>query len=212
LGTCTYDITSNVLSITGNETYGPLTLVIEGEVPQFLVLPKTCVPLFEYNCAACLPEPPVPVIPKAEPRKVRPGYFIKNPCLTTEYVEKVNCTFGNQVYDQMISVRYGVSSCCEVDVNKWDIKKQIVDFELITIPKEEVYTPRTCYCYTIIVTTGTANFKYINCEGDWCRITLTEDTLKVCSQNKPQVDCVELGVIYQINSSTTVCETNDDCE
>jgi hypothetical protein len=37
----------------------------------------------------------------------------------------------------MISVRYGVSSCCEVDVNKWDIKKQIVDFELITIPKED---------------------------------------------------------------------------
>jgi len=165
----------------------------------------------KLNCEDCLPQPE-PVIPKAKPRTIRPGYFIKNPCLTTEYVEKVNCTFSNQVYNQMISVRYGVSSCCETDVNKWDIKKQIVDFELITIPKEEVHTPRTCYCYTITVTTGTANFKYINCEGDWCKVTLTENTANVCSQNKPQADCVELGVIYEITSSTTECETNDDCE
>jgi hypothetical protein len=190
------------------DTCWSVEIVEEGIDPK----PAGTVTEVKLNCEECLPKPPEPVIPTAQPRKVRPGYFIKNPCLSTEYVEKVNCTFSNQVYNQMTSVRYGISSCCEVDVNKWDIKKQIVDFELITIPKEEVHTPRTCYCYTITVTTGTANFKYINCEGDWCKVTLTENTANVCSQNKPQADCVELGVIYEINSSTTECETNDDCE
>jgi hypothetical protein len=50
--------------------------------------------------------------------------------LTTEYIERVNCTFASQVYNQMIITRYGVTVCCDNDLDQWDIKKQVLDFEL----------------------------------------------------------------------------------
>lgn len=207
----------NDLTIVGENVYGTISYIFRGgcsEVPiPNIIISPICSYQITFDCEACLPTPPVPVIPEAEPRKVRPGYFIKNPCLTTDYVEKVNCTFGNQVYDQMISVRYGINSCCEVDVNKWDIKKQIVDYTLMTIPKEEEHTPRVCYCYSVEMTTGNATFKYISCDGNWTSVSMLQgQIINICSQNKPQLQCTELNIVYTIIPSTVVCQTNDDCE
>ncbi len=207
----------NDLTIVGENVYGTISYIFRGgcsELPiSNIIISPTCSYEITFDCEACLPTPPVPVIPEAEPRKVRPGYFIKNPCLTTDYVEKVNCTFGNQVYDQMISVRYGINSCCEVDVNKWDIKKQIVDYTLMTIPKEEEHTLRVCYCYSVEMTTGNATFKYISCDGNWTSVSMLQgDIINICSQNKPQLQCTELNIVYTIIPSTLECQTNDDCE
>lgn len=214
LGNAEYVVADKTIIITGTNIYENLVFVtkVECQNQEVLVtisISPTCINVIDYDCASCLPKPQPEPIP--EPKKVRPGYFIKNPCLSTEYVEKVNCNFGNQVYDQMITARYGITACCEVDVNKWDIKKHIVDYELMTIPKEELYTPRTCYCYTITVTSGTVTFKYISCEGNWTSVTLTKGVTSYCSQNKPQVQCTELGVIYEITSSNTECISNNDC-
>ena len=201
--------------ITGTNSYGNMVFVIKPEcqdenIPATVSVSPVCTNILDFDCDACLPTP-VPVIPEVEPRKVRPGYFIKNPCLTTDYVEKVNCNFGNQVYDQMISVRYGINSCCEVDVNKWAIKKHIVDFALMTIPKEEEYTPRVCYCYNISAKAGAGVFKYLSCDGTWTTVSLNSlDQVRVCSQNTPQF----VSGTYTpegITNLGTVCTTNDDC-
>lgn len=44
-------------------------------------------------------------------------------------VERVNCMFGNAVYAQMLDVRYGLETCCEEDLQKWSIKKELIDFD-----------------------------------------------------------------------------------
>jgi len=86
------------------------------------------------SCLACLPPPPVPTPFALHARRIKPGYFSTNSCLTTEYIERVNCTFALEVYNQMIIKRYGVTVCCDNDLDQWDIKKQVLDFELLTDP------------------------------------------------------------------------------
>lgn len=85
------------------------------------------------TCQECAPVIPVPTF-SLHPRRIKPGYFSKNSCLTTDYIEKVNCTFAQEVYNKMIVIRYGITPCCGDDLDKWDIKKQILDFELLTDP------------------------------------------------------------------------------
>ena len=93
-----------------------------------------------YNtCLECLPAPPPPVPTPVDlnPRRVKPGYY--TPGCNPDYTEKVNCNFADQVYNQMLVPRYGISVCCEEDVNKWDIKKQLLEFSAI-------YDPSLCKC------------------------------------------------------------------
>lgn len=79
---------------------------------------------------ACLPIP-VPVIPPLQlnTRPVKPGYT--TPGCSPEYTEKVNANFSDQVYAQMLSVRYGLTTCCQEDLDYWDIKKELLDLKAI---------------------------------------------------------------------------------
>lgn len=85
------------------------------------------------TCEACAPVIPVPTF-SLHPRRIKPGYFSKNSCLSTDYIERVNCTFAQEVYNKMIVDRYGITPCCGDELDTWDIKKQILDFELLTDP------------------------------------------------------------------------------
>lgn len=101
------------------------------EDPQTLV---TVVVLDCYpTCVDCLPKPPEPV-PPFEPhyRKVKPGY--DTPACTTEYVDKVSCKWSEAVYQYMATERFGLEFCCETDLRKWSIKKELLDIALITDP------------------------------------------------------------------------------
>lgn len=91
------------------------------------------------TCIECLPPPPPPIPTPVDlnPRRVKPGYY--TPGCNPAYTEKVNCNFADQVYMQMLVPRYGISICCEEDVNKWDIKKQLLEFAAI-------YDPSLCKC------------------------------------------------------------------
>ena len=91
------------------------------------------------TCIECLPAPPPPVPTPVDlnPRRVKPGYY--TPGCNPAYTEKVNCTFAEQIYQQMLVPRYGITLCCEEDVNKWDIKKQLLEFAAI-------YDPSLCKC------------------------------------------------------------------
>jgi hypothetical protein len=91
------------------------------------------------TCIECLPPPPPPIPTPVDlnPRRVKPGYY--TPGCNPAYTEKVNCNFADQIYMQMLVPRYGISICCEEDVNKWDIKKQLLEFAAI-------YDPSLCKC------------------------------------------------------------------
>ena len=89
------------------------------------------------DCVTCLP--PVIPIPVADlhPRKIKPGY--DTPGCPPEYTEKVNCNFAEAVFDYMAVIRYGITVCCDLDMDEWILKKQILDLKAL-------YDPSLCVC------------------------------------------------------------------
>lgn len=88
------------------------------------------------DCIKCLPPtPPTPPPYDLHLRKIKPGYNSPNSCYTTNYIEKVNCSFAEQVYNAMLVKRYGITVCCEEDLMMWDIKKQLMDLDILKDPK-----------------------------------------------------------------------------
>ena len=114
---------------TGQALLGTLTVTLPNSPPNITE------PVCEYgtstpDCDACLPPPPPVVQPLLlNTRPVSPGYT--TPGCSPEYTEKVNTNFSDQVYAQMLSVRYGLTVCCQEDLQYWEIKKQLLDFKAI---------------------------------------------------------------------------------
>lgn len=87
------------------------------------------------DCVNCLPPAPEPPPPyELHLRKIKPGYKSPNSCYTLEYLERVNCTFAEQVYNAMLINRYGITMCCDEDINLWDIRKQLLDLDMLKDP------------------------------------------------------------------------------
>lgn len=74
----------------------------------------------------------LPEVTDLRPRSVKPGYY--TPGCPPEYTEKTSCRFAEQVYDEMVSIRYGITICCDHDVDKWDIKMQLLQLSAIYNP------------------------------------------------------------------------------
>ena len=86
------------------------------------------------TCELCLPPVPVPAPLELNLRKVKPGYNSPNSCVTLEYLQRVNCNFALQVYNEMLIKRYGITVCCDQDVDTWDIQKSELDYMLMGDP------------------------------------------------------------------------------
>lgn len=97
-----------------------------GSIPVILV--ETFV-----DCETCNPTPPPPPIPPLRPRSVKPGYT--TPGCDPAYTENVYCGFAKAVYDQMLITRYGITMCCNDPIEKWLVKKQLLDLRAIYDPE-----------------------------------------------------------------------------
>lgn len=87
------------------------------------------------DCDTCLPPlPPTPPPYDLHLRKIKPGWKSPNSCYTLDYIERINCTFGQQIYNEMLVSRYGITVCCDDDVTKWDILKQMLDLDMLKDP------------------------------------------------------------------------------
>jgi hypothetical protein len=84
------------------------------------------------DCDTCLGIPPPPPL-ELRPRKIKPGY--DTPGCDPAYTEKVYCNFGNAVYDAMLIKRYGITMCCNQPIEKWSIKKQLLDLRALYDPE-----------------------------------------------------------------------------
>ena len=127
----TTDLSSyNVVQIAGKPN---ICWIIAVSTTSTGAVPVTVTSDFN-NCLTCLAAiPPIP-IPTPNPLikgKTSIGYSSVNTCLTTEYIEKVNCTFAAEVYNQMIVKRYGITVKSNIDMDTWDIKKQILNYDLL---------------------------------------------------------------------------------
>lgn len=94
------------------------------------------------DCVSCLPPVPQPTLPSLQPRRIKPGY--DTPGCSPEYTEKVNCRFGEAMYNDMLVKRYGITPCCREDDQKWIIKKQLLDLKVLYDPSLCVNTFDIC--------------------------------------------------------------------
>jgi hypothetical protein len=132
LGTFTANYTGaptyeTYLTVIGDHEYGDLRIIQEGS----FFYSNVATPIISYvpDCDCCLPKPaPAPPL-VLKTRAVLPGY--KTPGCSPEYTEKVNCAFGQLMNKQMLSVRYGLQTCCDDTETDWEIKKELLDFESI---------------------------------------------------------------------------------
>lgn len=82
------------------------------------------------TCEACLPVVTPPIVPKQ--RVQDPGY---NPGVCNpEYLERVKCTLGEIHHKEMLNKRFGITNCCPEEDEKWFIKNELLNLELITDP------------------------------------------------------------------------------
>lgn len=94
------------------------------------------------TCVACLPAPePEPPL-TLKPRFIKPGY--NPPACSAEYIQEVSCNFGEAVFQQIASRRYGLKFCCQTDLNKWWIKNELLSLKSIFDPNACVPTPVDC--------------------------------------------------------------------
>ena len=91
-------------------------------------------------CNDCLP-PPIPPAPvfDLKPRIVKPGY--NTPACSPDYYDKVKCKLSEALYQHMASKRYGIDFCCELDLQKWEIKNEILDIESTKYPDIDCTKP-----------------------------------------------------------------------
>jgi hypothetical protein len=130
-------------------------------------IPQNLVIVSYANCDICLGKPPVQDL---HVRAVKPGFY--TPGCPPDYTVKTSCMFATQYYDEMVSIRYGISICCDHDVDKWEIKKELLELS-------GIYDPDLCK--TVTCTTNNAP----------CNVTASISTYQVVPYNPPSdPDCV----------------------
>jgi hypothetical protein len=67
------------------------------------------------------------------PRLGEPGFSVKN-CDPKKVID-IKCKFADSVYAQFKRARYGIDTCCEFDLDKIDIKNQLIDLGTIYDPE-----------------------------------------------------------------------------
>lgn len=166
-------IAADITTITDLSTYLGQVIKIEGYndvcwiVSLGEVSPIETVVTVVTNfatCEDCNPPPPIPDPPfyqltplALKARSVQPGYDVGE--CSADFVEQVNCNFATQVYARLNEQKYGVESCIEDNYDKWLLKKQLLELNLIYNP--DLCKPILC-CAPECVTTELIIFNQVN--------------------------------------------------
>ena len=90
-------------------------------------------PLYHGNCTQADSDSPWTCPAQTYPvKKIKPGY--NTPACSIEKYEKISCNFGEQLYKSVVEQRYGVSSCCPEEIDKWTIKKELIELQALVDP------------------------------------------------------------------------------
>lgn len=84
-----------------------------------------------------------PKIPQTR-RKVKPGY--DTAACTPAYYEKIECNFSEWMYKDVLTQRYGISSCCDDELMKWEIKHELLMLAVLVNPDYTCAPPANCGC------------------------------------------------------------------
>jgi len=133
----------------------------DGEVAEIVLqpgqsTPKTCmltlaapsnVLLEVVDFGACIDQECPPPPPIGPIRKVRPGY--DTAACSPEYYENVVCNYSEWMYKDVLKRRYGISSCCDEEILKWEIKKELLDLDILVNPDYTCAPNNPCNCPTV---------------------------------------------------------------
>lgn len=158
------------------------------------------------DCNACLNIVPVPK--ELKKRSVKPGY--DTPACTAEAYDNITCEFATALYDEMVKARYGITVCCEYDVNYWDVQKQVLDLQSITDP-DPAFVTIPCGCYRITQITGNGIYQYMSCETGLMTVIslIAGQNVTVCAK---YVTCTCYDITsYTVEKVSNNCSTNTDC-
>lgn len=136
----------NCWIVAKGDCTGPVT--VPGEVNGFT------------DCETCNPIPPPIVCMIGRP--VKPGY--DTPGCPSEYYERISCTFGKQAFDEMVQSRYGIKICCDHEMDKWDVRWEILKLKAIFDPS---------LCVTITPSPSLTLSVSYHCEGEVFILTIT---------------------------------------
>lgn len=159
------------------------------------------------TCQLCSYVPPVPR--ELKKRSVKPGY--DTPTCSPEYYFRISCGYSTAVYDEMVKERYGITICCDRDINYWDVKKELLDFQAILDP-DPLLVDIPCTCWTITQTVGSGTYSYVSCAGIGSLVTvLAGESITVCSKYIPCMSTCIQGSAYSISGLGTECTDNQSC-
>ncbi len=159
------------------------------------------------TCEACSYTAPLPK--ELKKRSVKPGY--DTPACSPEYYYRVTCGYATAVYDEMVKARYGVTICCDRDINYWDVKKELLDLQAILDP-DPVLVDIPCTCWTITQTLGSGTYTYLSCVGEGSVVTLLQgQSTTVCSKYIPCLSTSTQGATYSVAGLGTQCTNNQSC-
>ena len=80
------------------------------------------------SCELCNPQPVIPAYTLI-PRQYTPSYSLG--ACSNEYVEKWSCRLSEGLYNQVIAKRYGITMCCDIDIEKAYIKTELIKYETL---------------------------------------------------------------------------------
>ena len=116
-----------------------------------------------------------PVVPQLT-RTVRPGY--NTPTCTINHYEKIACSFAEAMYSNALEKRYGITSCCSEDKEKWELQWELTELATLvqatpTIAPNPPFPPfppppvLKCvkYNFTIFAPLG-ATIYYLDCNSE----------------------------------------------
>ena len=110
---------------------GEQTNITDGREPCEVIEKYDTEPCSIYELTACDLGEACDVVP----RLGEPGFSTKN-CDPNQVI-KVKTKFADSVYAHFKRTRYGIETCCEFDLDKIDIKNQLIDLG-------ELYDPELC--------------------------------------------------------------------
>ena len=72
--------------------------------------------------------------PRTFPNKrvITPGY--NTPICTPEKYDMITCNFADVMYNIVLEKRYGITTCCPEEIQKWMIKKELIDLQALKDP------------------------------------------------------------------------------
>jgi len=106
--------------------------------------------------------PPSPETCEVTPRLGEPGFSVKN--CDPKTVIKIKNKFADSVYALFKRMRYGIETCCEFDLDKIDIKNQLLELGEMNDPDACTYKCNS-YNVTTVDPDDFATITYRDCFG-----------------------------------------------